>query len=1034
MRPGVNGDGLNAISVDDPIRRGAGKVVEPPVDAQLDTLPTNEMDWEDFERLLLDLAAEELGLRALSFFGKRGQAQKGLDVIGTNAFGTVEGLQSKRYQKFTVANFNAAVSKYTKSTVPFTLVRFVVGIACKVDETAIGERKAVLNELHYPLKIEVWDQSRISEILRDKPEIVFKYFGPRAAERFCLPHVLTPIQIAGPDAVATADAVRQGPLAIADAQNLLEQAKLLAEDDPAAALAHYRDVQQRLQNAGFPGHAAELNESVARLCVRANEDDAAIRLLMDELWLAEASGHTYRADRVVRTLRQLAGLPEFGSGGTPRTPALGAAFDIADFIADHLSNPVPTKIDLPSDALALSAGRDRARTVLFAAERMLADDESSWISANRELIDASTAEAGCTDKAVEVRLRLTVAEATGEWSEIVNEARTSMRRDLRALVIARHGRYLLLHASYDEATREWNDAVEQACLGRYHKDAADWLYSQRFLSGRWRGFVEDQWHPLAQALSDLPTNPRIVPTAEDARERGLAAIHHDSLRSAAINLRRMLLDAVRSASFHDEMDARRLMSRVYQDTEELPLAAYYAIGGGDYKAARAVAVAFGDTYHDVAALISSPLSWVSASALQFVTEQGDLVPDQAVDQFVALSFQVIQDVRSGVRIESPVLSPQTYLSAYGLLAGLSERLSVPHAKAALETLKPAVAVKAHHYRRTDESHIGIATGIAVSHDGELRAEAIDQLIGLFARGAHPFRQPAREALLANLDRVRPRLQQMSDDGHHEASALIGYSEPEQVSTEAARAAADSLREPTTNGPSGWGTGTGAVNDSLLAAVLPVDERISCIEMLLQNAAAPWEPSSNRDDYLLAASNLVDDLDEPRRRGYLSTAMNFALHPPLSHADAYNASMRSPLGGMRINDNSSSRPAAAFLAARLAKTTKERRLVRDVALRLIGIGGDEDYRVTKTLQHVKSELKGSIGMLAQGTWTLRSLAAILWAESAGQSEEPGRALSEDTDARVRRALARALVGSDTPNARVRAVLKQDPRWSVRSLIE
>ena len=133
-------DELGTIPVDDPIRQGAGKVVEPPLDPQLEILPTNLMDWEDFERLLLDLGRHELGLRSLSFFGKRGQAQKGLDVVGINADGTSEGIQSKRYQEFTVADLDASVDKYTRSTVRFNLVRFVVGVSTKVDDRAVVER------------------------------------------------------------------------------------------------------------------------------------------------------------------------------------------------------------------------------------------------------------------------------------------------------------------------------------------------------------------------------------------------------------------------------------------------------------------------------------------------------------------------------------------------------------------------------------------------------------------------------------------------------------------------------------------------------------------------------------------------------------------------------------------------------------------------------------------------------------------------------------------------------------------------------
>src|SRR6478752_8613815 len=143
---GTPDEQLSPIPVDDPVRQGVDKFIESPLDPQLELLPTNLMDWEDFERLLLDLGRHELGLRSMSFFGKRGQAQKGLDVIGANAYGKTEGIQSTRYQQFTVADLDSAVDKYTRSTVPFTLARLVVGVSAKVDDRAVGERKAVLNE------------------------------------------------------------------------------------------------------------------------------------------------------------------------------------------------------------------------------------------------------------------------------------------------------------------------------------------------------------------------------------------------------------------------------------------------------------------------------------------------------------------------------------------------------------------------------------------------------------------------------------------------------------------------------------------------------------------------------------------------------------------------------------------------------------------------------------------------------------------------------------------------------------------------
>jgi hypothetical protein len=83
-----------------------------------------------------------------------------------------EGIQSKRCQQFAVADLGTAVDKYTQSAVPFRLVRFVVCVSTKVDDRAVVERKSVLNEQHHPFEIEIWDQSRISEMLRDKLAVV----------------------------------------------------------------------------------------------------------------------------------------------------------------------------------------------------------------------------------------------------------------------------------------------------------------------------------------------------------------------------------------------------------------------------------------------------------------------------------------------------------------------------------------------------------------------------------------------------------------------------------------------------------------------------------------------------------------------------------------------------------------------------------------------------------------------------------------------------------------------------------------------
>jgi hypothetical protein len=56
---------LRPLEEDDPRLGPPARITEAPVDPQLPLLPTHEMDWPDFERLLLRVAHEVQGLRAV---------------------------------------------------------------------------------------------------------------------------------------------------------------------------------------------------------------------------------------------------------------------------------------------------------------------------------------------------------------------------------------------------------------------------------------------------------------------------------------------------------------------------------------------------------------------------------------------------------------------------------------------------------------------------------------------------------------------------------------------------------------------------------------------------------------------------------------------------------------------------------------------------------------------------------------------------------------------------------------------------------
>ena len=259
-------------------------------------LPTHEMSWINFERLLLRLAREVVGLRSVMEFGDRGQAQEGLDVVGINAAGETEGLQGKRYQRFTRADLDAAVGVFLRGAVSVPVRQLYVGVSCIAKDRKVVDRVLELNVLHHPVMIELWDRKRISEMLRPLPELVWEFFGEEAARRFCPPHRTRSVEVPGRGALATANAVMRGPLASSGAQEHLDGAQALEESDPEAALIRVRKAQRLLVEAGFAADAEVLDATVVTLLTRLSRADEATRLLLDRFWAALRDDLTDTAD------------------------------------------------------------------------------------------------------------------------------------------------------------------------------------------------------------------------------------------------------------------------------------------------------------------------------------------------------------------------------------------------------------------------------------------------------------------------------------------------------------------------------------------------------------------------------------------------------------------------------------------------------------------------------------------------------------------------------------------------------------------
>lgn len=204
-----------------------------------------------------------------------------------------------------------------------------------------------LNVALAPFEIEIWDQDALSRMLRDRPQIITEFFGPAVAKRFCGEHTVIAVEIAGADAVATADAVMRGPPITVGGYEKRQRAGEIADSDPAEALALYREVRDSLIAAGFPAHAAEFDEPISRLLVATEAENEAIALVMEKLWVAERVDDSLSARVTARTLKSLSGFPDLGPGEPVEgaSPVLVASARVVEFVADNLHQPLATQLN-----------------------------------------------------------------------------------------------------------------------------------------------------------------------------------------------------------------------------------------------------------------------------------------------------------------------------------------------------------------------------------------------------------------------------------------------------------------------------------------------------------------------------------------------------------------------------------------------------------------------------------------------------------------------------------------------------------------
>lgn len=161
-------------------------IVDPPIDTAIQELPLEKLSWEDFEKLCLTIVQTNFSINDCEIYGIKGQAQEGIDIFARQQNGRYSSYQCKRYQEFDLSDINKAVEYFKNKDFYSKSDSLYLCTSCEWNKTQVQDK---FEELKTELQKEnitlvKWDKIQLSRLLKDKPQIVFDFFGLEWVKKF----------------------------------------------------------------------------------------------------------------------------------------------------------------------------------------------------------------------------------------------------------------------------------------------------------------------------------------------------------------------------------------------------------------------------------------------------------------------------------------------------------------------------------------------------------------------------------------------------------------------------------------------------------------------------------------------------------------------------------------------------------------------------------------------------------------------------------------------------------------------------------
>lgn len=161
-------------------------IVDPPIETTIQELPIEKLSWEDFEKICLAIVQTDFSINDCEIYGIKGQAQEGIDIFARQVNGRYSSYQCKRYQEFDLNDINKAVEYFKSKDFYGKSDCLYLCTSCEWNKTKVQDRfEEIKNELATEnITLIKWDKIQLCRLLKNKPQIVFDFFGLEWVKKF----------------------------------------------------------------------------------------------------------------------------------------------------------------------------------------------------------------------------------------------------------------------------------------------------------------------------------------------------------------------------------------------------------------------------------------------------------------------------------------------------------------------------------------------------------------------------------------------------------------------------------------------------------------------------------------------------------------------------------------------------------------------------------------------------------------------------------------------------------------------------------